>query len=72
MKVMAAASVWGYGPLPELVGRIGLMLSSLGALNGHHALGDSIVPPIVVFLLLGSLFWLDDKEADDKGNSKED
>lgn len=58
-KVLGGLSLWGYGPLPEIVGRIGLMFAALCGSYGHAAIGESPVPAIVYTGLMGSLFILD-------------
>eukprot|EP00593_Proboscia_inermis_P004630 CAMPEP_0171318478 /NCGR_PEP_ID=MMETSP0816-20121228/88952_1 /TAXON_ID=420281 /ORGANISM="Proboscia inermis, Strain CCAP1064/1" /LENGTH=129 /DNA_ID=CAMNT_0011813039 /DNA_START=24 /DNA_END=413 /DNA_ORIENTATION=- len=58
-KVLAGLSMWGIGPMSDIVARIGLMLCTSCAAYGHHVVGDNVIPPIVYFGLVSSLFVLD-------------
>jgi len=59
-KILGVAGIWGYGPLPATVGVVGLMISATCAIYGHHAINDTVVPPLVFTLLLGCLLFLKD------------
>mmetsp|Transcript_13311 Transcript_13311/g.27963 ORF Transcript_13311/g.27963 Transcript_13311/m.27963 type:complete len:130 (-) Transcript_13311:2727-3116(-) len=65
-KIMGALSLWGIGPMPEWFARGGLALSAACAAYGHSAIGESMVPGIMVIGLIGCLYALDNKEKGKK------
>eukprot|EP00531_Pseudo-nitzschia_arenysensis_P019858 CAMPEP_0116136482 /NCGR_PEP_ID=MMETSP0329-20121206/11746_1 /TAXON_ID=697910 /ORGANISM="Pseudo-nitzschia arenysensis, Strain B593" /LENGTH=128 /DNA_ID=CAMNT_0003631349 /DNA_START=87 /DNA_END=473 /DNA_ORIENTATION=+ len=58
-KILGGLSLWGIGPMPEIVGRLGLMLAASCGAYGHSVVGESPVPPIVYAGMIASLFLLD-------------
>lgn len=65
-KVLGVLSLWGIGPMPEWFARIGLAVASVCAAYGHSTIGESIVPPLIYFGFIGSLYALDNKEKGKK------
>ena len=66
-KILASLSFWGVGPMPELVGRIGLIVAAGCAAIGHHINNETVVPPLIFTGLVASLFVLDKSAS--KGKS---
>ena len=58
-KILGGLSLWGIGPMPEMVGRIGLMFSAACGAYGHYKAGDPFIPPLMYIGVLGSLYYLD-------------
>jgi len=60
MKVLGAASQWGYGPLHKGFGRLGLQFCCICGFYGHYNIDPkSVSASIIMFSLLTSLYWLD-------------
>lgn len=66
-KILAGLSFWGVGPMPELVGRIGLIVAAGFGAIGHHINNETVVPPLIYSGLVASLFVLD--KSGSKGKS---
>lgn len=58
-KILGGLSLWGIGPMPEIVGRLGLMLAASCGAYGHSVVGESPVPALVYAVMIASLFVLD-------------
>lgn len=58
-KILGVSSLWGYGPMPELVGRLGLTFSALCGAYGHASIGETPLPPIIYAAMMGGLFILE-------------
>jgi hypothetical protein len=58
-KILGGLSLWGIGPMPSAFGKIGLVIASACAAYGHHAIGDSPVPPLVYIGMMASLVALE-------------
>ena len=59
MKILGVLSMWDKGPLPKRVGKLGLLACCICAGIGHHAVGETIVPPIVMGSMLTALIFID-------------
>lgn len=66
-KIVGVLSLWGRGPMPEAVGRVGLATSAMCAAYGHRSVGESVVAPVVYTAMIGALYALDG--ASGKGKS---
>ena len=58
-KILGGLSLWGIGPMPEIVGRIGLIVAASCGAYGHMVVGDVPLPPIIYAGMVASLFVLD-------------
>ncbi len=58
-KILGGLSLWGIGPMPEIVGRLGLILAATCGAYGHTVVGESFVPAVVYAILTAYLFVLD-------------
>ena len=56
---MAGLSMWGLGPMPETVARVGLMMCSGCGAYAHYNLGETFIHSLVYFSLASSLWFLD-------------
>ena len=66
-KILGVLALWGIGPMPEWIARLGLSLSATCAVYGHHSVGESVVPPLGYLALMGGLYALD---SQGKGKSE--
>ena len=58
-KILGGLSLWGVGPMPEMIGRVGLVITALCGAYGHSVIGESPIPPMVYAGMIGGLFLLD-------------
>lgn len=58
-KILGVSSLWGYGPMPEIIGRLGLAFSAVCAAYGHASIDESSLPPIIYAGMVGGLFILE-------------
>mmetsp|Transcript_32098 Transcript_32098/g.47228 ORF Transcript_32098/g.47228 Transcript_32098/m.47228 type:complete len:128 (+) Transcript_32098:183-566(+) len=65
-QILGAASLWGIGPMPNLMGRLGLMLAASCGAYGHAKNGESFVPAASYVFFMGILFFLDEGQKKKK------
>jgi hypothetical protein len=58
-KILGGLSLWGIGPMPEKVGKIGLAVAATCGAIGHFVAGDPWIPPLVYNVMLGSLVYME-------------
>lgn len=67
-KILGVLSIWGKGPLNKKFGIAGLMCSASCAAYGHFRVGDSILPPLFMLVLLSALAVLDAPQTKETKN----
>ena len=66
-KIFGVMKLWGFGPMPLVIARSGLMLSAFCAVVAHYVVEGSIfasLPPMVYMSLLSILLYLESTECE--------
>ncbi|CAB9499333.1 expressed unknown protein [Seminavis robusta] len=72
-KMMAALSLWGYGPMPHDLAVVGLSIPPLCAMYGHAvAEGAAAALPPAIYLALLAAYFVKNKEQSNTSDGKKD